>query len=186
MRIAAGAAEELVDRPSAARRRRSRTRPSRRRPGGRGRAGSARRAARAAVGPDSDASSPHVGAEDRLVVLGEDLRERGPMGLVVGTERPHRRRSSALIADGLHRDDRRREPALQGIEDPPVVGAGAVDLVDEDQRRDAEVVGAPGRGAGSGAGHLRQPRRRGPRRRARARTRSTSAMKSGGRACRPG
>src|SRR5204863_3530221 len=58
-----------------------------------------------------------VGPEDGLVVLREELREPGPMGGVIGTERHDGGRSTADVPDRLHRDDRRREPAPDRLDD---------------------------------------------------------------------
>ena len=92
LRIAARAAEELVDARRAARRRRSRARPSRRTRDGRARAASASASCSRRRGPDSACLVADEGPEDRLVVLGEDLGERRPMGRVVGAERHDGRR----------------------------------------------------------------------------------------------
>ena len=80
-----------------------------------------------------------VGAQDRLVVLGEDLR-RPPGGPRRRRERHDRRRPTAGVADRLHRDDRGREPPRHRRDDALGVGAGPVDLVDEDQGRDAKPL----------------------------------------------
>ncbi len=71
-------------------------------------------------------------------MLGEDLDQRGPMGLVVLRDRLDDRRASAGVADRLHRDDRRRKPASHRLDDAFRIRARPVDLVDEDQRRDVE------------------------------------------------
>ena len=59
-----------------------------------------------------------VGAEDRLVVLGEGLDEGDPVGVVCGRERHERRRAAAGIADGAHRQDARRQTPPKAIDDP--------------------------------------------------------------------
>ena len=73
-------------------------------------------------------------------MLGEDLRQRGPMGLVVRRERQEGRVTAAGVADGPHRHDAGCEPARHRLDETFRVGAGPVDLVDEDQRRDAESL----------------------------------------------
>ena len=85
----------------------------------------------------------HIGLEDRFVMLGEDLRERDPMGFIVRTERPHGRGTTARVADGLHRHDRGRKTAPECLDDPRRIRTGAVDLVDEDQRGDAQSLERP-------------------------------------------
>ena len=84
-----------------------------------------------------------VRAQDRLVVLGQDLGERHPMFRIGGGQRCDRRRSTARVVDGLHRDDRRRQPPCHDLDDAQRIGAGPVDLVDEDQRRDVESLERP-------------------------------------------
>ena len=54
-------------------------------------------------------------------------------GTTVASRRPASRTAR-------HRHDRRREPARHRLDDALRVGAGPVDLVDEDQRRDAEPL----------------------------------------------
>ena len=83
---------------------------------------------------------PDVRAEDRLVVLGEDLGERRDMGRIVGRERLDGRLAAAGVTDPRHRDHPGREPARHGLDDPVGVGSGPIDLVDEDQRRDVEAL----------------------------------------------
>ena len=73
-------------------------------------------------------------------MLGEDLGERRHTRGVVRGERDDARRALACLPDPLHRDERRREPARHRLDDAAVVGAGPVDLVDEDQRRDVEPL----------------------------------------------
>ena len=79
-------------------------------------------------------------AKDRLVVLGEGLGERRHVGGVVCRERDDAHRPPAGVADPGHRDEPRREPARHRLDDAAIVGAGAVDLVDEDQRGDLEPL----------------------------------------------
>jgi len=70
--------------------------------------------------------------------LAQQRVAEGVVALVVGGERIDGGRSTTHIADGFHRNHRGREPPLECLDNPLVVGAGPVDLVDEDQRRDAE------------------------------------------------
>ncbi len=79
-----------------------------------------------------------VRPEDRLVVLGEDLGQRAALGLVVRRERLDGDLAPAGVADGSHRDDTGREPPRHRLDDSLGVGAGPVDLVDEQEGRDAE------------------------------------------------
>ena len=62
----------------------ARARPSRRTPGGRRRAASARPSCSRRRGYESAGLVADERAEDRLVVLGEDLGQGGPMRRVVG------------------------------------------------------------------------------------------------------
>ena len=77
-------------------------------------------------------------AEERLVVLGEDLDERAAPSRFVsscGMNAASRVPGARTVPIGDHAA---REPARHRLEHPPVVGARPIDLVDEDQRRDAE------------------------------------------------
>ena len=73
-------------------------------------------------------------------MLGEDLDDRRAVARVVGRERYEGRRSATHVEDALHRHEGRRQPSSHRLDDPPVVRAGPVDLVDEDQRRDTEAT----------------------------------------------
>ena len=74
----------------------------------------------------------HERAQDRLVVLGEDLGQRRARRAALDVPRPASRTG--------HRDDARRQPPGHRREDRVGIGAGPVDLVDEDQRRDVEPL----------------------------------------------
>ena len=76
-------------------------------------------------------------------MLGEDLRERGPVIRVVARERHDGRRSLAGVLEPLHRDHPGRQAPHQLPDDASVIGTGTVDLVDEDQGRDAEALERP-------------------------------------------
>ena len=74
-------------------------------------------------------------------MLGEDLGQRRPMGRVVGGERhersPSRRPASRTVPIGTIAGESRRAIASTTRSR---IGAGPVDLVDEDQRRDVEPL----------------------------------------------
>ena len=72
------------------------------------------------------------GLQDRLVVLGKDLREPWP-----------RCCSSDVPAERRHRNDARRQPTCHGGDHGVRVGACPVDLVDEDQGRDTDPLQRP-------------------------------------------
>ena len=95
------------------------------------------RQARAQAAYDRGGSSSDVRAQDRLVVLGEDLGERldALVGRVNGTVA--RGPGVADLPIGMTPGDSRR--AIAG-DDALRIGAGPVDLVDEDQRRDVEPL----------------------------------------------
>ncbi len=86
---------------------------------------------------------PDERPQDGLVVLGEALGQRAAMGLVRRREGHERRLAPAGVAGESHRDHARRQPPRHHLDHPIRVGAGPVDLVDEDQGRDVE----PAKGA---------------------------------------
>jgi hypothetical protein len=82
----------------------------------------------------------HVRAEDRVVVLGEDLDQPCSSGGVVEPQRLDRRGGPAGVADAAQRDDTRRQASGQLREDALGIGPRPVDLVDEDQGRDVQPL----------------------------------------------
>ena len=73
-------------------------------------------------------------------MVGQELGERGQMRGVVRFERDERRLGAPGVADTPHRHHARCQAAGHGPEDAPRIGAGPVDLIDEDQRRDVEPL----------------------------------------------
>ena len=76
-------------------------------------------------------------------MLGEDLGQRGAWASSSARERTTAAVPTAGVPHRAHRDHGGREPARHCGDDPLRVGAGPVDLVDEDQRRDAEPLERP-------------------------------------------
>jgi hypothetical protein len=83
-------------------------------------------------------------------MLRKDLGQRRSMIGIVRGERGHRGRASTGVVDLRHRDHRRGEPATHGLHDTVRVGAGAIELVDEQQRRHAEPLQRPEQERGLG------------------------------------
>ena len=63
--------------------------------------------------------------------------------VVVRRERPDAGVAATGVADARHRHDRRRQATRHGLDDALGVRSGPVDLVDEEQRRDAEALEGP-------------------------------------------
>jgi hypothetical protein len=75
------------------------------------------------------------GREQRVVVVGEHVDEAGRRL----RERVERGLPRADARHGAHRHDRRREPLRDGAQHAGLLRARAVDLVDEDERRDPQA-----------------------------------------------
>ncbi len=81
-----------------------------------------------------------VGGHDLVVPLRERLGEAAAEGVVVGTKDAERCVACAEPARRPHRDDLGREAVADREEHTCCVRADSVDLVQEDQRRDAEPL----------------------------------------------
>ena len=79
-----------------------------------------------------------IRGQQRVVVLGEQLDQPAREAAVGGAVRRVRRRARAQSADRAHRDDRRRQLLGDAPQHALVAGAAAIDLVDEDERRNAQ------------------------------------------------
>ncbi len=82
----------------------------------------------------------HVGGQDRVAALGEDLGETFCEDRIRWWPRRELGRPGAEIPRPTHRDDRRGESLGDAREHPFVARAGAVDLVDEQQRGHAQSL----------------------------------------------
>ena len=100
-------------------------------------------AARCAVRLDAEGCSRDERPEDALVVLGQGLGEPSGRRGVVRPEALEARRFRAEVPGRAHRDRHGGQPSLDLAEDPLLVGAGPVDLVDEDQCRNREAPQRP-------------------------------------------
>src|SRR5689334_6829040 len=88
-----------------------------------------------------------VGGQDRVVVIGQDFGQPTPEGRAGGLAgaagRDDRGRAGAQAAHRAHRDDRGRQPPGDIAQQALAVGAAAVDLVHEEQRRDTQALQGP-------------------------------------------
>jgi hypothetical protein len=84
-----------------------------------------------------------VRGQDRIVLLGEHLRQPRPEGGVAGAPRREPGSSCSETVDGSHRHDRRRQSLRDRLQHALVTGTGAVDLVHEQERRNAQPLERP-------------------------------------------
>ena len=89
------------------------------------------------------ASSSTNAARDGLVALGQRLHEPSAERGVIRPRRLECGHSCAEPRRRAHRDHRRRQPVGDLAQDALVVRAGAVDLVHEQERRNAEALQRP-------------------------------------------
>jgi hypothetical protein len=81
-----------------------------------------------------------VGGQQGLVVVGEQVGQPGPEGVVGGAVGEEAGVAGGEPAHRPHGHDRRGQPVGDGPQHPLVGGAGTVDLVHEQQRRDAQAL----------------------------------------------
>jgi hypothetical protein len=84
-----------------------------------------------------------VRVEQRLVVLRQQLDELRREGLVAVAMRKGCGAAAALADRGRHRDRRRRQRPPDFPHHPRAVGAAAVELVHEQERRDPQALQRP-------------------------------------------
>ena len=89
-----------------------------------------------------------IGGQHGLVMLGQPLGEPLAKASIVGTERDEGGGSGAEPLPHAHRHDIGRQPPGDRRQHPVGVGAGPIELVDEDQRGDAEPLQRPHQHAG--------------------------------------
>ncbi len=97
----------------------------------------------AEAGGGKDRPVGDVCLQDRVVALGERLGQARPEGRVVVGAGLERRRPGPEAAGCAHWDHPWGKAPLHRLEDPAVVRARPIDLVDEDQRRDSEPPERP-------------------------------------------
>ena len=81
-----------------------------------------------------------VRRQNSVVALRKHLRQPCPKTGIVGTEEREGRSARAELARGSHRNDRRRQALRDRVQHALVAGSGAVDLVHEHQRRNAQPL----------------------------------------------